>query len=148
MHTMNFCLLRWERDSQALHLQLSGRLGCLWYFRGPESVPWFTVEQKTALIPVPFHYPCWEAGSSVCTGSTALVTSFLPPESLLYWEISSEFRFKIHVTNLCHSWESVNIHSENLLYSSTGLIAFMSELLETKILGQPQISHSNEMFPV
>lgn len=71
-----------------------------------------------------------------------------PSKNLLYWEISSQFRIKIRVTNLCHISESVNINSENLLYSSTDLIAFMSELLETKLQEQLQTSHSNEMFPV
>lgn len=79
----------------------------LWYFRGPENVPWFTVEKKHFCVLPPPLLGSW---GLVCTGFTAAVTSFHPSESLLYWEISPEFRFKIYVTNLCHSSESVNIH--------------------------------------
>lgn len=67
----------------------------LWYFR-----KMFLDSLWSKSISVSFHRPCWEGESLVCTGFTASVTSFHPSETLLYWEISSEFRFKIHVTNL------------------------------------------------
>lgn len=59
-HIMNFCLLIWEGDSQVLHLQLSARLECLWYFGGPENVPWFTVEQKHSCALLPPLLGDWE----------------------------------------------------------------------------------------
>lgn len=144
---MNFCLLMWERGSQALNLQLSGRFRMLVIFQGAKKRSLIHCGAKAFLYP-----STTPAGRLGVLALQLQLQLQLHPSTLQKvcctekFHQSSNLKYMLPICVTVHSL--LIFTSENLLCSSIGLIAFMSELLETKILGQPQISHSNEMFPV